>query len=112
MNLPLLYWASAESGDKKFYLAAVRQADHTLRYFIRPDDSVFHAYNFDLKTGKPLGGDNFCGFSVDSHWARGTGWAIYGFALSYRYTGHKKYLGVALRLAHKFNQLLDRDDIP
>src|ERR1017187_2963001 len=27
MNLPLLYWAAKESGDKKFYDAAVRQAD-------------------------------------------------------------------------------------
>ena len=112
MNLPLLYWASRESGDKKFYEAAVRQADNTLKYFIRPDDSVFHAFRFDLKTGRPLGGDNYCGRSVDSHWARGTGWAIYGFALSHRYTGDKKYLAASLRLARRFNQELNGDDIP
>jgi unsaturated chondroitin disaccharide hydrolase len=112
MNLPLLYWATNESGDQKFRQAAIRQADNTLKYFIRPDDSVFHAYRFDLKTGAPVGGDNYCGRATESHWARGTGWAIYGFALSHRYTGDKKYLDASLRLARKFNQLLNGDDIP
>jgi unsaturated chondroitin disaccharide hydrolase len=112
MNLPLLYWASLESGDAKYREAAIRQADNTLELFIRPDDSVFHAYRFDLKTGQPMGGDNYCGRSLDSHWARGTAWAIYGFALSHRYTGDKKYLEASLRLARKFNQLLGADPIP
>jgi unsaturated chondroitin disaccharide hydrolase len=112
MNLPLLYWAAGESGDKKYHDAAVRHADNTLKLFLRPDDSVFHAYRFDLKTGRPLGGENYCGRSVDSHWARGTGWAIYGFALSHRYTGDPRYLAAALRLARKFNQELDGDAIP
>jgi len=112
MNLPLLYWASIESGNPKFREAAIKHADTTLKYFIRPDDSVFHAYRFDLKTGLPLGGDNYCGRSVDSHWARGTGWAIYGFALSHRYTGDQNYLEASLRLARKFNQELHGDAIP
>jgi len=112
MNLPLLYWASDESGDKKYREAAIRQADHTLKLFIRPDDSVFHAYRFDLKTGQPSGGDNYCGRSLDSHWARGTGWAIYGFAWSYRHTGDTRYLDASLRLARKFNQELNGDAIP
>jgi unsaturated chondroitin disaccharide hydrolase len=112
MNLPLLYWATNESGDPKFRDAAIRQADTTLKCFIRPDGSVFHAYRFDLKTGQPIGGDNYCGHSVDSHWARGTGWAIYGFALSHRYTGDRKYLDASLRLARKFNQELNGDALP
>jgi len=112
MNLPLLYWATRESGDPKYHAAAVRQADNTLRLFIRPDDSVFHAYRFDLQTGQPLGGDNYCGRSVDSHWSRGTGWAIYGFALSYRYTGDQRYLDASLRLARKFNRELNGDALP
>lgn len=50
---------------------------------MRQNDSVFHAYRFNLQTGQPIGGDNYCGGAVDSHWSRGTAWAIYGFALSY-----------------------------
>src|SRR5882724_9798748 len=40
MNLPLLYWASSETGDKAYYDIAVRHADTSLEHFIRSDDSV------------------------------------------------------------------------
>ena len=86
MNLPLLYWATQETGDQKYHNIAVKHADMALKYFIRPDDSVNHAFRFDLKTGEPVGADNYCGYDKDSYWARGTTWAIYGFALSYGYT--------------------------
>src|SRR5208282_2265934 len=46
MNLPLLYWASNESGDKKYHDIAVRHANMALKYFVRPDDSVCHAFRF------------------------------------------------------------------
>ena len=112
MNLPLLYWASGETGDPKYRDAAVRQADTSLKCFIRPDDSVFHAFRFDLNTGQPLHGDNYCGQAVASYWARGAAWAIYGFALSYRYTGDRKYLEASLRLARKFIAQLDAEVVP
>jgi unsaturated chondroitin disaccharide hydrolase len=112
MNLPLLFWAAQESGDEKFRDLAVHSADTTLKCFIRADDSVYHAFRFDLKTGQPVGGDNYCGRDVETHWARGTGWAIYGFAIAHRYTGDKKYLDASLRLARKFNRELDGDPLP
>ena len=112
MNLPLLYWASAETGDKKFHDLAVRHADMALKHFIRPDDSVFHAILFDLKTGESIGGANHCGFSKDSYWSRGAAWAIYGFALSYGYTHDEKYLQAALKLAKKFIAELDDEVVP
>jgi unsaturated chondroitin disaccharide hydrolase len=112
MNLPLLYWAARESGRSKYYDAAVRQADTTLKCFLRPDDSVCHAFRFDLKTGAPMGPDNYCGHAVDSYWARGAAWAIYGFALSHRHTGDPKYLEAALRLARKFIAQLDAEVVP
>jgi unsaturated chondroitin disaccharide hydrolase len=112
MNLSLLYWASRESGDRKYQDAAVRHADMTLKYFVRPDDSVFHAFRFDLKTGRPIGGDNYCGYATDSYWARGAAWAIYGFALSYGATNDRKYLEASVRLAQKFVAQLDREIVP
>jgi unsaturated chondroitin disaccharide hydrolase len=112
MNLPLLFWAAAESGDHKYRDAAIRQADTSLKFFVRPDDSVCHAYRFDIHTGAPLGPDNICGHDVDSHWSRGTGWAIYGFAMSYRYTNEPKYLDAALRVARKFIAELDGHVVP
>jgi unsaturated chondroitin disaccharide hydrolase len=112
MNLPLLYWASEVSGDQKFRNIAIAHADTTLVTFIRPDDSVCHAFRYDLKTGAPLGPDNYCGFGVDTYWARGTTWAIYGFAISYRHTGDRKYLDASLRILRKFMTQLDAEIVP
>jgi unsaturated chondroitin disaccharide hydrolase len=112
MNLPLLYWASNETGDQKYRDLAVRHADTVLKHFIRPDDSVIHAFHFDVKTGKPLGGDNHCGFSPDSYWARGAAWGIYGFALSYGHTRDEKYLQASVRLAKKFSTQCHIDGVP
>lgn len=112
MNLPLLYWAAQESGNSRFYDIAVRHANMAAKRFVRPDDSVCHAVRFDLETGKFIGPENFCGRGVDSYWARGAAWAIYGFALSYRYTRDKKYLDTALRLAKKFITELDGEVVP
>lgn len=100
------------TGDHKYRDLAVRHADTTLQNFVRPDDSVYHAYRFDLKTGKPLRGDTYGGGAVESHWARGTAWAIYGFALSYNDTRDPKYLDASLRLARKFIANLDKEGVP
>lgn len=112
MNLPLLYWASEESGDPRFRDIATRHSDTTLRWFIRPDDSVYHSYRFDPTTGAPTGGDNYCGRGVESHWTRGATWALYGFAMGHRYTGDPRYLDAALRLARSFIALLDDEIVP
>lgn len=112
MNLPLLFWAARESDEPRLREIAVAAADTTLKHFIRTDDSIFHAFRFDLKTGAPAGGDNYCGRDVQSHWARGTAWAIYGFAIAHRYTRDNRYLEASLRLARKFNREMNGDALP
>lgn len=112
MNLPLLYWASEQSKDGRFHDIAMRHADMALKYFIRADDSVCHAYRFDLNTGEPIGPDNVCGDGKDSYWARGATWAIYGFVLSYKYTRERRYLDASLRIAKKFIAQLDSEVVP
>ena len=112
MNLPLLYWAGQEAGDAASRETARRHVDTTFEYFIRADGSVYHAYRFDPGTGQPVRPDNYCGRSVESHWARGTAWAIYGFALSHRYTGEDRYLDAAVRVAHPFLDALGDAGVP
>jgi unsaturated chondroitin disaccharide hydrolase len=112
MNLPLLYWASKETGDQKYRDIAIRHANMVMKYFIRPDNSLWHAYRFNPQTGTPIGPENFCGRGVDSYWARGASWAIYGFALSYSYTLNGKYLEASLRLVKKFIEQLDAEVVP
>jgi unsaturated chondroitin disaccharide hydrolase len=112
MNLPLLHWAGNETGDKKYHDIAVSHADMALKYFVRADDSVRHAFRFDLQTGRPMGADNVCGHDNDSYWARGAAWAIYGLALSHGCTRDPKYLEAALRVAGKFIAQLDKEVVP
>lgn len=112
MNLPLLFWASEETGNTFFSQIACHHADTTAQQFVRSDNTVCHAVRFDIATGKPSREDNYCGAGVGSHWARGTAWAIYGFALAYRYTGKAAYLEISQRLARKFLSLLDEAVVP
>lgn len=112
MNVPLLYWAARELQDRRFSDIAIRHSDTTLRHFIRPDDSVYHSFRFHPETGAPTGGDNYCGRTIGSQWARGTAWAMYGFALGHRHTGDASYLDAALRVTRKFVSQLDGEIVP
>ena len=113
MNLPLLYWASKETNDPRFVKIAVMHADTAAKAFIRENGSVAHIAVFDAESGefiKTLGGQGMC---EGSSWTRGQGWALYGFALSYRYTNDKKYLDVSKSVAdYCISRINDRYIIP
>ena len=102
MNIPLLFWATEATGHPFYRKVAIAHADTTLKNFVREDYSVAHAYRFDEETGDVLREENYCGYGVGSHWARGTAWAVYGFAIAYRYTGKREYYDAAMGLMHKF----------
>lgn len=112
MNLPLLFWATQETGDPRFCHVAKKHGETALNHFIRKDGSVHHIVQFNPETGekeKALGGQ---GFSSDSAWSRGASWAIYGLALLYRYTGESQYLHAAKGVAHFFIAHLPDDFVP
>lgn len=111
MNLPLLYWASQQTGDSRYAQAAQAHAAQAARYLVRPDASTYHTYYFDVNNGEPRFGDTHQGFSDDSCWARGQAWGIYGFMLSYRHTGDREYLTLAQSLAHYFLNRLPEDGV-
>lgn len=112
MNMPLLYWASRVTGDERFKNAAIAHTKTTAAHFVREDDTVFHSFRFNPENGRPERPDNYCGHQVNSHWARGTTWAMYGFALAYRHTGNADFLEVSLRVSKKFTELLPEDAVP
>ena len=112
MNLPLLYWASETTNDPRFKHIAKLHADMALREFIRPDGSAHHIVCFDPETGARLEARGGQGYSPDSAWARGTTWALYGMALSYRYTRDEAYLQAAKKVAHFFLANLPDDGVP
>ena len=102
MNLPLLFWASEVTGHPFYKSIAIAHADTTIKYFVRGDNSVCHGFLFDTETGEPLGESNSCGYADGSSWARGTSWAVYGFAIGYAYTKKREYLNTAVKIFEKF----------
>ena len=100
MNLSLLYWASAETGDPRFRQIAQLHADTAGKYFIRPDGSVNHIVEFHPETGEMLRTYGGQGYQEGSSWGRGQAWAVYGFMISYIHTGKQEYLDIAKKVAH------------
>lgn len=111
LNLPLLYWASEQTGNPQYREAAATQADKSRRYLVRGDDSSYHTFFFRPETGEPIGGATHQGYTNGSTWTRGQAWGIYGFALSYRYTKEPQYLETAKRMARYFIEHLPADHV-
>jgi unsaturated chondroitin disaccharide hydrolase len=109
MNLPLLYWASGETGKPHYREAAVRHINTANACLIREDWSTCHTYFFDTATGAPIRGNTAQGYADDSCWARGQAWGIYGNALSYRYLRDPGLLEIARGLARYFLNRLPAD---
>ena len=86
LNLPLLFWATRETGDGKYRDVALRHLHTALPLVMRPDHSTIHTYFFDPETGKPTHGRTAQGYRDGSAWARGQAWGVYGSALAWRET--------------------------
>jgi len=112
MNMPLLYWASEVTRDPRFAEAARQHTRRVQENIIRPNNTTFHTFYWDVETGVPIRGSTAQGFADDSCWARGQAWAIYGFALNYRYTSDAAFLDAAQRCADYFISHLPADHVP
>jgi len=99
MNLELLFLASEISGDGTFRDIAVSHADRTLAEHFREDHSCYHVVDYDLTTGEVRSRCTAQGYADESAWARGQAWAIYGFTTCYRFTGDRRYLDHAEKVA-------------
>ncbi|AFC28950.1 glycosyl hydrolase family 88 [Paenibacillus mucilaginosus 3016] len=111
MNLPLLYWASEVTGDPKYCQAAYSHVKQAEKYIIREDASSYHTYFMDIYTGAPKYGRTVQGYSDRSCWSRGQAWGIYGFPLSYKYTGDYGLIVLAKKVANYFINRLPDDSI-
>lgn len=112
LNLPLLYWASEETGNESYRSIALKHTATCVRYSFRSDYSSFHTFFMDPETGKPLRGETCQGYKADSSWARGQAWGVYGLALSYRNTGDTAYLDLFEKVSQYFLERLPGDLIP
>jgi unsaturated chondroitin disaccharide hydrolase len=112
MNLPLLLWASEQTGNQRYREIALAHADSTLRYHMRPDGSTYHVYQFDPETGQPLRGGTYQGLSAESCWSRGQAWAIAGWSILAQQTDERRYEQAAQRAARYYLASLPASLIP
>ena len=112
LNLPLLYWASEVTGDKKYARMAENHIKTAVNCILREDDSTYHTYFIDMETGEPSYGVTHQGNRNDSAWARGQAWGIYGIALSYHYLRDDSYIRLFERVTDFFLCHLPEDLIP
>ncbi len=112
MNLPLLYYTSEITGDKKYYNIAEQHAKTAGKYIVRDDYSTYHTYFFDPESGAPIKGTTHQGYKDDSCWSRGQAWSIYGFALSYKYTKNIEFLELSKKTGDYFIEHLPMDKVP
>jgi unsaturated chondroitin disaccharide hydrolase len=112
MNMPLLYRATQVTGDDSFAQAARRHTAQLRDHIIRPDDSTFHTFYWDVTSGAPVRGATEQGDGDHSCWARGQAWGIYGFSLNYRHTTDDSFLHAAVRCADYFLAHLPADGVP
>jgi rhamnogalacturonyl hydrolase YesR len=109
MNLELLFEATRFSGDSTFYKMAVSHADVTLENHFRSDYSCYHVIDYDKIKGGVRNKNTAQGYAHESAWARGQGWALYGFAVCYRETGDKRYLDLTDKI---YNYLFTHKNMP
>lgn len=112
LNLPLLYWASEETGNPRYADLARAHFRTALKVVIRPDYSTCHTYYFDPATGAPLRGVTHQGYSAQSAWARGQAWGVYGIALGYRYNPDPEYQEIFDHVTEYFLAHLPENRIP
>lgn len=109
MNLEFLTQASKISGNQKYYDIAVTHAITTIKNHFRSDFSSYHVVDYDVNTGNVIAKKTHQGASDESAWARGQGWALYGYTMIYRETRDKKFLKQARNIA---KYILDHPNLP
>ena len=109
MNLELLFWATRETYDSTYYKIARKHAETTLKNHFREDNSSFHVVSYDTLSGEAVKKNTHQGHAHESAWARGQAWGLYGFTMTYRETGDKRFLDKARGIA---TFILDHPRLP
>ena len=112
LNVPLLFWASEETGNDRYREIALKHIHTAVSNVIRDDGSTWHTFFFDPVTGEPDHGETCQGYRDGSAWSRGQAWGIYGMAMAYRYTKDPEYIKLFYRVADYFLEHLPDDLIP
>ena len=111
MNVPIIFYAAIEAGDRELARVATAHCRTTRDTIVRPDGSTAHEGIFDLATGKFLRQTTHQGLRGDSAWARGLAWSLCGYSKCYALTGNPEFLEVAERNADYWISHLPADSV-
>lgn len=114
LNLEFLCEVAKLTNNADLTNVAIAHANKTLTNHFRADNSCFHVVNYDTITGNVINKQTHQGYNDNSSWARGQGWALYGYTMMYRETKNPLYLEQAKKVAtFIFNHPnLPKDKIP
>ena len=112
MNLELLTEAARLTGADSLKTIAITHAKTTIKNHFRPDGTCFHVVDYDPETGDVRWRGTHQGYADGSAWARGQGWALYGFTMMYEKTGEEAFLRQAETVAKMLLKRLPADGIP
>ncbi|KAF5025717.1 hypothetical protein F66182_2184 [Fusarium sp. NRRL 66182] len=115
-NLDLLFYAAAQTGDKKLADIATTHATTLLKTHLRPESAISlakdgyqgqlystcHVANIAPKTGELKWRWTAQGYANDSTWARGQAWAVFGYTQAYSWTKDETFLEAACGAAEYF----------
>lgn len=102
MNLPLLFWAGQQTNNPYYEQIANAHLDTVINNYFREDGTMYHTFRFNEETGEPIRGNALEQAPDTKYWARGNSWAIYGFAIAYRYTKNEKYKDAFFKVTDAF----------
>jgi unsaturated chondroitin disaccharide hydrolase len=83
MNMPLLHWATAQTGDPAYAASAARHLARSRELLVRRNGSIIESCQLAASEGLPHTFQSWRTQSDDSCWARGQAWGLYGFALNH-----------------------------
>ncbi len=112
MNVGIIFYAAQQKQDSDLYRIARQHCLTTRRYLVRGDGSTSHEGIFDTDTGVFLRQTTHQGWRVDSSWARGQAWALYGFSTAYHFTRDVRFLNTAEACANFYIENTPEHGIP
>ncbi|CAN0270372.1 unnamed protein product, partial [Laminaria digitata] len=113
MNMEIMLWASVNGGSESYAENVAGHADTTWKDIVRDDNSTFHVADYDLDTGDLIEqAGTYQGYTDNSTWTRGHTWAIYGYAMIYRYLGEPRFLERSISLLSYWEDNIPADLVP
>jgi unsaturated chondroitin disaccharide hydrolase len=119
MNLELLLWGATQNqleedyqGQEGWRDMALNHALRTLADMVRADGGTYHVVDYDPLTGNIRFKETYQGKGTETTWSRGQAWAMYGYAMVYRYTRDPRMLEAALRVSDYYLRRIPSDRVP